>query len=50
MNRPLSILSTVLFTIEDVPEDLRVWLWLNPLTHIVGEWEQAFIRIIKELM
>lgn len=42
MNRPLFILSTVLFTIEDVPEDFRVWLWLNPLTHIVGEMRTGF--------
>lgn len=42
LNRPLFILSTVLFTIEDVPEMFRLWLWINPLTHIVGEMRTGF--------
>jgi len=36
LNRPLFILSTVIYAFEDVPVAFRDWLWYNPLIHIVG--------------
>ncbi len=36
LNRPLFILSTVIYAFEDVPVAFRDWLWFNPLIHVVG--------------
>lgn len=36
-NRPLFIISTLLFTYESVPEPFQSWLWYNPLVHVVGQ-------------
>jgi capsular polysaccharide transport system permease protein len=37
LNRPMLILSCVLFVYEDVPEAFREVLWYNPLVHVVGQ-------------
>lgn len=42
LSRPLFILSTVLFTLEDIPEPFRNWLWFNPLVHVVGLMRTGF--------
>ncbi|MFY0633394.1 MAG: ABC transporter permease [Vannielia sp.] len=36
LNRPLFILSCVLFVFDDVPQPYQDWLWFNPLIHCVG--------------
>lgn len=42
LNRPLFIISCILFTFEAVPQPYRDYLWFNPLVHIVGEMRHAF--------
>ena len=42
LNRPLFILSCVLFLFEDVPVELREYLWWNPVTHVIGLMRGAF--------
>jgi capsular polysaccharide transport system permease protein len=36
-NRPMFVLSCVLFLFDDVPRPYRDWLWWNPLVHVVGQ-------------
>ncbi len=36
LNRPLFILSGVLFLPEAVPSPFSDWLWFNPLVHVIG--------------
>jgi capsular polysaccharide transport system permease protein len=36
INRPLFIVSGVLFTMENLPENLQSLAWYNPLLHITG--------------
>ncbi len=40
--RPLFIISGVIFLFEDVPENLQLYLGLNPLFHVTGAMRQAF--------
>lgn len=42
LNRPMFILSCVLFTFESIPEPYRGWLWFNPLIHVVGQTRRGF--------
>jgi len=42
LNRPMFIISAVVFIPEDVPERFRVWLMLNPLAHITSEMRRGF--------
>ncbi len=35
INRPLFIVSGVLFLVDDLPEEMRDYLLLNPLTHVI---------------
>lgn len=42
LNRPMFIISGVVFTLEAVPEPFRSWLWFNPLIHVVGEMRRGF--------
>ena len=42
LNRPLFILSTVIYAFEDVPVLFREYLWYNPLIHIVGASRRGF--------
>ncbi|MDA5095394.1 ABC transporter permease [Aliiroseovarius sp. KMU-50] len=37
VTRPLFIASAIFFNFEDVPEDIQVFLWFNPLVHVVGQ-------------
>ncbi len=37
LNRPLFLLSAIIFQFESVPEPWRGWLWWNPLVHVVGQ-------------
>jgi capsular polysaccharide transport system permease protein len=40
--RPLFIISGVFFLFEDVPAELRDYLWYNPLFHVTGQMRQSF--------
>ncbi len=42
VNRPLFILSAVLFIYEDLPEFAREYLWYNPLVHMTGVMRTGF--------
>ncbi len=42
INRPVFILSGVFFLYEDVPANLRTYLWYNPMIHITGEMRRGF--------
>jgi capsular polysaccharide transport system permease protein len=37
LNRPLFLLSAIVFQFDSVPEPWRGWLWFNPLVHVVGQ-------------
>jgi len=41
VNRPLFLLSCVVFTLETIPQPYRDWLWFNPIVHLVGMTRQA---------
>lgn len=41
VNRPLMIISCVLFVYDTVPEPYRGWLWWNPLIHVVGQMRKG---------
>lgn len=42
LNRPMFLISAVIFTPDVVPEPFRGWLLLNPLVHLVGEMRRGF--------
>ncbi len=42
LNRPLFILSCILFLYDDVPGPWRELLWWNPLAHVTGEMRAGF--------
>jgi capsular polysaccharide transport system permease protein len=42
LNRPLFIISGVLFLLDSVPAQMRGWLWYNPLIQMTGEMRQGF--------
>jgi capsular polysaccharide transport system permease protein len=42
LNRPLVIMSGVIFVYDDVPQPWREYLWYNPLIHIVGQMRRGF--------
>lgn len=42
LNRPLFIISGVLFTYDSLPRELQGFMWYNPLMHIVGEMRRGF--------
>jgi capsular polysaccharide transport system permease protein len=41
VNRPMFLLSCVVFTFESIPMPFRDWLWFNPIVHAVGMTRQA---------
>jgi capsular polysaccharide transport system permease protein len=41
LNRPMFILSCVVFTFETTPQPFRDWLWFNPVVHVVGMARQG---------
>jgi capsular polysaccharide transport system permease protein len=40
--RPLFLVSGVFFTLDQVPQPFRDWLWWNPLNHVVGLLRAGF--------
>lgn len=42
VNRPLMIVSCVLFMYDDVPHPYDDYLWWNPLIHVVGQMRKGF--------
>ena len=41
-SRPLFIMSGVFFIFEDLPQEIKGFLWFNPLFHITGEMRRGF--------
>lgn len=41
LNRPMFLLSCIVFTFESTPQPYRDWLWYNPVAHIVGIMRQG---------
>lgn len=58
LNRPLLLISSVFYLFEVLPDELQWWLWLNPLSHLVGlfrkgcfpEYHPEFISITYVLI
>lgn len=42
LNRPLLLVSCVLFTFQTVPQPWRDWLWYNPIVHLIGMMRRGF--------
>lgn len=40
--RPLFIMSGVFFVFEDLPQEIRDFLWFNPVFHVTGEMRRGF--------
>ncbi len=41
LNRPVFLLSCIVFVFETIPLPFRDWLWFNPIVHIVGMTRQG---------
>lgn len=41
-NRPMFLLSCIVFTFESIPMPFRDWLWFNPIVHVIGVMRQGF--------
>lgn len=42
LNRPMFIVSCVIFVFDTIPQPWRDWLWWNPVIHVVGQMRKAF--------
>lgn len=42
LNRPLVVISGVIFLHDNIPEPWKSYLWWNPLVHIVGQMRRGF--------
>ena len=42
LNRPMFIVSCIIFVFDSVPQPFRDWLWFNPLIHVVGQVRHGF--------
>lgn len=42
INRPLFILSGVMFTYGMIPMPMRDYMWFNPLVHVIGQMRMGF--------
>lgn len=42
VNRPMFILSGVMFTYDMIPDPARGWLWYNPVIHVIGQMRMGF--------
>ncbi len=42
LTRPLFLLSTIIYTFEQVPRDWQWLVWFNPIVHFVGLMRRAF--------
>ncbi|AUM75247.1 ABC transporter permease [Paracoccus jeotgali] len=42
INRPLFIISCVIFLFDSIPQPYRDYLWYNPLVHVVGQMRAGF--------
>ena len=42
LNRPLFLLSGIMFTLESLPPQIGSWMWFNPLIHVVGQARKGF--------
>lgn len=41
VNRPIFLLSCIVFIFETIPLPFRDWLWFNPIVHLVGMTRQG---------
>ena len=41
LNRPLFIVSCIVFPFDAIPQPYRDWLWFNPITHLVGQMRKG---------
>jgi capsular polysaccharide transport system permease protein len=41
VNRPVFLLSCIVFVFETIPLPFREWLWYNPIVHVVGMTRQG---------
>ena len=42
LTRPLFIISCIIFVPEDIPAEIRDWILVNPIVHLVGNMRAAF--------
>lgn len=42
INRPMFLISGVIFTFESLPEGISKYLWYNPLIHMTGQMRKGF--------
>lgn len=42
INRPLFIISCVLFVYDSIPSPFQDYLWYNPLVHVIGQMRHGF--------
>lgn len=42
LNRPLFLVSCVIFIFDAIPQPFRDYLWWNPLVHIIGQMRKSF--------
>ncbi|MDW4498119.1 ABC transporter permease [Sulfitobacter sp. D35] len=42
LNRPLFLISGIIFLFDDVPPFAQQYLWWNPLVHLIGQMRRAF--------
>lgn len=47
LNRPLVLISGVIFQHEHVPEPWQSYLWYNPLIHVTGQMRRGFYPIYE---
>lgn len=45
LNRPMFIISCVIFIYDSVPEPYRGMLWYNPVVHVVGQVRHGFYPV-----
>lgn len=42
LNRPMFLLSGVIFLYDNIPDPYRSYLWYNPLVHVIGSMRAGF--------
>jgi capsular polysaccharide transport system permease protein len=42
LNRPMFLISCILFMYDDIPPPFSDYLWYNPLVHVVGQMRKSF--------
>ena len=42
LNKPMFLISTIIFTFEEIPAEYRDYLWFNPYVHVIGMMRRGF--------